>query len=57
MSEYVSSINKKLSFNALEVACHAVEKHCDKLKNENHTDLVVSSENYTEWKQNNTQFL
>lgn len=41
MSEYVSSINKKLSFNALEVACHAVEKHCDKLKNENHTDLVV----------------
>ena len=43
MSQYVSKlVNHKLSFNALEVSCHAVEKHCDKLKEEEYTDLVVS---------------
>lgn len=42
MSKHVSLMcNNKLSFNALEVACHAVEKHCEKLKSDNYTDLVV----------------
>lgn len=43
MSIHVSSIDSnKLSFNSLEVACHSVEKHCEKLKNGNYMDLIVS---------------
>ncbi|XP_014605105.1 PREDICTED: protein RRNAD1-like isoform X1 [Polistes canadensis] len=41
LSSYKSFRNRKLSYNALEVACHAIEKHCDKLKNNNYTDLIV----------------
>ena len=43
MSQYVSTVdNNKLSFNALEISCHALEKHCDKLIEEKHADLIVS---------------
>lgn len=41
MSQYLlKSTNHKLSYAALEVACHAIEKHCDKLKTDNY-DLKV----------------
>ncbi|XP_033211699.1 protein RRNAD1 [Belonocnema kinseyi] len=42
MSQYVSTLdNNEISFNALEVSCHAMEKHCDKLKEERFSDLIV----------------
>lgn len=41
LSLYLSSKNHKISYNALEVACHAIEKHCDKLKTNNYNDLIV----------------
>ncbi|XP_047367121.1 methyltransferase-like protein 25B isoform X2 [Vespa velutina] len=41
LSSYFSFKNHKLSYNALEIACHAIEKHCDKLKNNNYADLIV----------------
>lgn len=30
-----------MSYEALEVACHAIENYCDKLKNGNYHDLKV----------------
>ncbi|CAK9830868.1 Methyltransferase-like protein 25B [Anthophora retusa] len=33
--------NHSLSYTSLEVACHAIEKYCDKLKNGNYEDLIV----------------
>ncbi|XP_066586113.1 methyltransferase-like protein 25B isoform X2 [Prorops nasuta] len=42
LSSYLSKkANCKLSYAALEAACHATEKHCDKLKNGNYNDLKV----------------
>lgn len=43
MSQYLAISNRdyQLSYAALEVACHAVEKHCDKLKTNNYNDLLV----------------
>lgn len=31
----------ELSYTSLEVACHAIEKYCDKLKTGNYEDLIV----------------
>ncbi|XP_076245543.1 methyltransferase-like protein 25B [Calliopsis andreniformis] len=33
--------NHTLTYTALEVACHAIEKYCDKLKTGNYDDLIV----------------
>ncbi|XP_054006769.1 methyltransferase-like protein 25B isoform X1 [Hylaeus anthracinus] len=33
--------NHMLSYTSLEVACHAIEKYCDKLKTGNYEDLIV----------------
>ncbi|XP_001603138.1 protein RRNAD1 [Nasonia vitripennis] len=43
MSRHLRAMNEncRLSYAALEVACHAVEKHCDKLKTNNYSDLIV----------------
>ncbi|XP_020283776.1 protein RRNAD1-like isoform X2 [Pseudomyrmex gracilis] len=43
LSEYLSSSsgNRKMSYTALEVACHAIEIYCDKLKTGNYEDLIV----------------
>ncbi|EFN60617.1 UPF0431 protein C1orf66-like protein [Camponotus floridanus] len=42
LSKYLSSFaNYKLSYTALEVACHAIESYCDKLKTGNYEDLIV----------------
>lgn len=42
LSKYLSSFAKhKLSYIALEVACHAIESYCDKLKTGNYEDLIV----------------
>ncbi|XP_032662812.1 protein RRNAD1-like [Odontomachus brunneus] len=42
LSKYLSSFaNHKLSYTALEVACHAIESYCDKLKTGNYEDLIV----------------
>ncbi|XP_029680179.1 protein RRNAD1-like [Formica exsecta] len=42
LSKYLSSsANCKLSYTALEVACHAIENYCDKLKTGNYKDLIV----------------
>lgn len=42
LSKYLSSFaNCKLSYTALEVACHAIESYCDKLKTGNYKDLIV----------------
>ncbi|XP_012059464.1 PREDICTED: protein RRNAD1-like [Atta cephalotes] len=43
LSKYLSSFtkHKKLSYTALEVACHAIESYCDKLKTGNYEDLIV----------------
>ncbi|XP_011687303.1 PREDICTED: protein RRNAD1-like isoform X2 [Wasmannia auropunctata] len=42
LSKYLSSFAKhKLSYTALEVACHAIESYCDKLKTGNYEDLIV----------------
>ncbi|XP_018396365.1 PREDICTED: protein RRNAD1-like [Cyphomyrmex costatus] len=42
LSKYLSSFTKhKLSYTALEVACHAIETYCDKLKTGNYEDLIV----------------
>lgn len=42
LSQYVLALeNHKLSYAALEVACHAIEKHCDQLKNGDRADLIV----------------
>ncbi|XP_011494298.1 PREDICTED: protein RRNAD1-like [Ceratosolen solmsi marchali] len=43
MSQYfaIKEYNNKLSYAALEIACHALEKHCDKLKTNSYEDLKV----------------
>ncbi|XP_077261641.1 methyltransferase-like protein 25B isoform X2 [Temnothorax americanus] len=42
LSKYLSSFGKrKLSYTALEVACHAIESYRDKLKTGNYEDLIV----------------
>ncbi|KAL0113606.1 hypothetical protein PUN28_012633 [Cardiocondyla obscurior] len=42
LSKYLSSFTKrKLSYTSLEVACHAIESYCDKLKTGNYEDLIV----------------
>ncbi|XP_014489337.1 PREDICTED: protein RRNAD1-like isoform X2 [Dinoponera quadriceps] len=42
LSKYLSSfVNHKLSYAALEVACHSIESYCDKLKAGNYDDLIV----------------
>jgi len=42
LSKYLSLFTKhKLSYTALEVACHAIESYCDKLKTGNYEDLIV----------------
>ena len=43
MSRYFTAThnNYEISYAALEVACHAIEKHCDKLKTNNYADLKV----------------
>ncbi|XP_012234528.1 methyltransferase-like protein 25B [Linepithema humile] len=42
LSKYLSSFtNHKLSYTALEVACHAIESYCDKLRTGNYEDLIV----------------
>ncbi|XP_058808607.1 methyltransferase-like protein 25B isoform X2 [Phymastichus coffea] len=43
MSQHVTTRggNNQLSYAALEVACHALEKHCDKLKTNDFYDLIV----------------
>lgn len=42
LSKYLSSfMNHKLSYTALEVACHAIEGYCDKLKTGSYKDLIV----------------
>ncbi|KAL6267653.1 hypothetical protein P5V15_000727 [Pogonomyrmex californicus] len=42
LSKYLSSFAKhKLSYTALEVACHAIENYCDKLMTGNYEDLIV----------------
>lgn len=42
LSKYLSSFeNCKLSYTALEVACHAIENYCDKLKSGDYKDLIV----------------
>ncbi|XP_011869656.1 PREDICTED: protein RRNAD1-like [Vollenhovia emeryi] len=42
LSRYLSSFAKcKLSYTALEVACHAIESYCDKLKTGDYEDLIV----------------
>ncbi|XP_026669148.1 protein RRNAD1 isoform X2 [Ceratina calcarata] len=33
--------NHSLTYTSLEVACHAIEKYCDKLKTGNYEDLIV----------------
>ncbi|XP_012277028.1 protein RRNAD1 [Orussus abietinus] len=42
LSKFVSSCSDyNISYNALEVACHALENYCDKLKEEKYNDLIV----------------
>lgn len=42
LSKYLSSFARhKLSYTSLEVACHAIESYCDKLKAGNYEDLIV----------------
>ncbi|XP_014204204.1 protein RRNAD1-like [Copidosoma floridanum] len=42
MSQYLlENNNYELSYAAMEVACHAIEKHCDKLKASDYSDLKV----------------
>ncbi|OAD52468.1 Protein RRNAD1 [Eufriesea mexicana] len=42
LSKYLlSRKNHSLTYTSLEVACHAIEKYCDKLKNGNYEDLIV----------------
>lgn len=42
LSQYLlAHKNHLLTYTALEVACHAIEKYCDKLKNGNYEDLIV----------------
>lgn len=42
LSKYLSSFARhKLSYTSLEVACHAIESYCDKLKTGNYKDLIV----------------
>ncbi|KZC04159.1 PREDICTED: protein RRNAD1-like [Dufourea novaeangliae] len=42
LSKYLRSCkNHTLSYTSLEVACHAIEKYCDKLKTGNYEDLIV----------------
>lgn len=42
LSEYLrSSKSNKLSYAALEVACHAIESHCEKLKSSDYGDLKI----------------
>lgn len=42
LSEYLSLCkNNALNYTSLEVACHAIEKYCDKLKAGNYEDLIV----------------
>lgn len=49
LSKYLSSLaNCKLSYTALEVACHAIESYCDKLKTGNYKDLIVKYIIYSE---------
>lgn len=49
LSKHLSSFpNCKLSYAALEVACHAIESYCDKLKTGNYKDLIVKYQIYSE---------
>lgn len=49
LSKYLSSFaNYKLSYTALEIACHAIESYCDKLKTGNYEDLIVKYIIYSE---------
>ncbi|KAK1127411.1 hypothetical protein K0M31_003950 [Melipona bicolor] len=42
LSKYLLACkNHSLTYTALEVACHAIEKYCDKLKDGNYEDLIV----------------
>ncbi|XP_076667976.1 methyltransferase-like protein 25B [Andrena cerasifolii] len=42
LSKYLSLCkNNALNYTSLEVACHAIEKYCDKLKAGNYEDLIV----------------
>ncbi|XP_028048622.1 protein RRNAD1 [Monomorium pharaonis] len=42
LSKYLSSFARhELSYTALEVACHAIESYCSKLKTGNYEDLIV----------------
>ncbi|XP_043794082.1 protein RRNAD1-like [Apis laboriosa] len=41
LSKYLLCKNHSLTYTSLEVACHAIEKYCDKLKNGNYEDLIV----------------
>lgn len=42
LSKYISNKNSHcLSYAALEVACHALENYCDKMKNSQYNDLKV----------------
>ncbi|KAG7201757.1 hypothetical protein KM043_004479 [Ampulex compressa] len=41
LSSYLSSKHSRLSYTALELGCHAVEKFSDKLQTENYEDLIV----------------
>lgn len=43
MSQHLRSKgnDREVSYAALEVACHALEKHCDKLKANDFNDLIV----------------
>ncbi|XP_078041599.1 methyltransferase-like protein 25B isoform X1 [Augochlora pura] len=42
LSQYLTSRkDNALSYTSLEVACHAIEKFCDKLKTGNYEDLIV----------------
>ncbi|XP_031846816.1 methyltransferase-like protein 25B [Nomia melanderi] len=42
LSNYLMACkNHTLSYTSLEVACHAIEKYCDKLKTGNYEDLIV----------------
>lgn len=49
LSKYLSSFaNYELSYMALEIACHAIESYCDKLKTGNYEDLIVKYIIYSE---------
>lgn len=41
MSDFVKSLDSKLSFWSREISCHAIEVYCERLQKGNYGDLKV----------------